>query len=66
MGRLRVSRKGASRLGVLIGGGAASAGVGLAAGLALGLVAGGLAFAAWCLFLADVDPAEGGGKVGRS
>lgn len=64
MGRVRMSRKSASRLGVLAGGAAASAGVGLAVGLALGLVAGGLAFAAWCLFLTDVDPPEGG-KEGR-
>jgi hypothetical protein len=65
MGRLRVSRVGISRLGVLAGGATASAGVGLALGLALGLVAGGAVFAAWCLFLTDVDPPEGGGKEGR-
>lgn len=65
MGRLQVSRAGASRMGVLAGAATAATGVGLAVGLAVGLVAGGLMFAAWCLFLADVDPAEGGGKVGR-
>lgn len=65
MGGVQVSRRSASRFGVLLGGAAASAGVGLAAGLALGLVAGGLAFAAWCLFLTDVDPPEGGGREGR-
>lgn len=59
MGRLRMSR-----LGVLAGAATAAAGVGLALGLAAALVAGGSAFAAWCLFLADVEPAEGG-KVGR-
>lgn len=65
MGRVRVSRVAASRLGVLAGGATASVGVAMAAGLAVGLVVAGVVFAAWCLFLADVGPAEGGGKVGR-
>ncbi|MEU0393819.1 hypothetical protein ABZ208_13750 [Streptomyces sp. NPDC006208] len=66
MGRLRVSKQALARLGVLAGGWTACAGVGLALDLAAGLMAGGTVFAAWCLLLADVDPAEGGGKVGRS
>lgn len=65
MGRVRVSGKARARFGVLAGGWTAAAGVGLAAGLALGLVAGGVVFASWCLFLTDVDPPEGGGKEGR-
>lgn len=65
MGRLQVSGRARARLGVLTGGATASVGVGMAVSLAVGLLAGGLMFAAWCLFLADVDPAEGGGKVGR-
>lgn len=60
MGGLRMSR-----LGVLAGGWTAAAGAGMALGVGAGLVAGGLAFAAWCLFLTDVDPVEGGGKEGR-
>lgn len=51
-----------ARFGVLVGGATASVGVGMAVGLAVGLVVGGVLFAAWCLFLADVDPAEGGGR----
>jgi hypothetical protein len=65
MGRLRVSRKARARLGVLLGGAMAAAGVGLAAGLAFGLMAAGVGLVAYCLLLADVDPAEGGGKEGR-
>ena len=66
MGRLRVSSRTRARFGVLAGGATASVGVGMAVSLAVGLVAGGALFAAWCLFLADVDPAEGGGREGRS
>lgn len=65
MGRVRVSRAARARLGVLVGGWTAATGVGMAAGLAFGLVAGGVVLAAWCLFLADVDPAERGGTEGR-
>lgn len=65
MGRLRVSKQTRARWGVLAGGWTACAGVGLAMDLAAALMAGGTVFAAWCLFLADVDPAEGGGKEGR-
>lgn len=59
-----MSRAAVSRLGVLVGGWTAAVGAGMALGLAAGVVAGGLCFAAWCLFLTDVDPAEGG-KEGR-
>lgn len=62
MGLLRVSRRSLARLGVLAGGWTACAGVGMAVDLAAGLMSGGVLFAAWCLFLADVDPAEGGGR----
>ncbi|MFG2328258.1 hypothetical protein ACGFMM_01395 [Streptomyces sp. NPDC048604] len=65
MGRVRVSRATRARVGVLVGGWTAAAGVGLAAGLAFGLVAAGVVLAVWCLFLADVDPAEGGRTEGR-
>lgn len=65
MGRVRVSRQTRARFGVLVGGWTAAVGVGLAVGLALGLVAGGVVLAAWCLFLADVSPAEGSGTEGR-
>jgi hypothetical protein len=54
-----------ARLGVLLGAVVAAVGVALAAGVAFGLMAGGSFFAAWCLFVADVSPAEGGGKEGR-
>ncbi|MEU4133648.1 hypothetical protein [Streptomyces wuyuanensis] len=60
-----MSRVALSRLGVLVGGWTAAVGAGMALGLAAGVVAGGLCFAAWCLFLTDVDPAEGGKKEGR-
>ncbi|WP_406730901.1 hypothetical protein [Streptomyces sp. NBC_01794] len=66
MGRVQVSRKVRARLGVLLGGAMAAAGVGLAAGLSFGLMAAGIGLVAYCLLLADVDPAEGGGRVGRS
>ncbi|MEV5445249.1 hypothetical protein AB0N23_22315 [Streptomyces sp. NPDC052644] len=54
-----------ARFGVLLGAVVAAVGVGLAAGVAYGLIAGGGLFAAWCLFVADVSPAEGGGNEGR-
>lgn len=66
MGRVQVSRKVRARLGVLLGGAMAATGVGLAAGLSFGLMAAGIGLVAYCLLLADVDPAEGGGRVGRS
>lgn len=59
-----MSRKSASRLGVLVGGMTSSAGVWLGVDMAAGLMVGGGVFAAWCLFLTDVDPPEGG-KEGR-
>lgn len=65
MGRVQVSARMRARLGVLLGGATAAAGVGLAAGLAFGLMAAGVGLVAYCLLLADVDPREGG-KVGRS
>jgi hypothetical protein len=54
-----------ARAGVLAGGLVSSLGVGLATDLAAGLMAGGGVLAAWCLFLADVDPAEGGRREER-
>lgn len=65
MGRVQVSRRVRARVGVLLGGAMAAAGVGLAAGLAFGLMAAGVGLVAYCLLLADVDPAEGSGKEGR-
>ncbi|MGW1492572.1 hypothetical protein [Streptomyces sp. NPDC002402] len=59
-----MSRKSASRLGVLMGGMTSAAGVWLGIDMAAGLMAGGGVLAAWCLFLTDVDPPEGG-KEGR-
>jgi hypothetical protein len=53
------------RAGVLAGGLVSSTGVGLAIDLPAGLMVGGGVLAAWCLFLADVDPAEGGGRRER-
>lgn len=54
-----------ARVGVLAGGLVSSVGVGLGIDVAAGLMAGGVVFGAWCLFLADVDPAEGGGRRER-
>ena len=65
MGRVRVSRFGASRVGVLVGGWTASAGVWLAIDMAAGLMAGGAVLAVWCLFLTDVDTSRGDGGEGR-
>lgn len=65
MGRVRVSRFGASRVGVLVGGWTASAGVWLAIDMAAGLMVGGGVLAAWCLFLTDVDKPRDGGGEGR-
>ncbi|MEU0667180.1 hypothetical protein ABZ508_02615 [Streptomyces lavendulocolor] len=64
MGRVRV-RAALARVGVLAGGLTSATGVGLGIDLAAGLMAGGAVVAAWCLFLADVDPAEGGGRRER-
>lgn len=60
-----MSRAAGARAGVLVGGWTACAGVWLAIDAAAGLMSGGVVFAVWCLFVADVDPAEGGGKEGR-
>ncbi|WP_236241154.1 hypothetical protein [Streptomyces sp. CC228A] len=54
-----------ARAGVLLGALIAAVGVALAAGAAYGLMAAGVSLAAWCLFVVDVSPAEGGGKEGR-
>lgn len=65
MGCVPVRRAALARLGVLLGGLLFTVGVWLAIDVAAGLMTGGIVFAMWCLFLADVDPAEGGGKEGR-
>lgn len=54
MGRVRVSRAAWARAGVLTGGGAVTAGVGLAVDLASALMVGGGLLIAYCLLLADV------------
>lgn len=62
MGRLQVNRAVRARLGVLAGGGLFTAGVGMAVDVAAGLMTAGLGLVAYFLWLADVDPAEGGGR----
>lgn len=62
MDRLQVSRAGLARLGVAVGGGVFTAGVWLAVDVAGGLMTGGVLLVAYCLLLADVDPARGGGR----
>lgn len=57
-----MSRAGWARLGLLAGGGLFTAGVWMAVDAAAGLMAAGLGMVAYCLLLADVDPAEGGGR----
>ncbi|MFC8277195.1 hypothetical protein ACFUJR_32625 [Streptomyces sp. NPDC057271] len=61
-----MSSKTMARIGVLLGGVTASVGVGIALDLAAALMTGGIVFAVWCLFLADVDTGEGGRKAGGS
>ncbi|MEU8537526.1 hypothetical protein OH540_21290 [Streptomyces sp. BPPL-273] len=58
MGRVRLTRAGWSRAGVLAGGAMAASGTGLGWGLAVGLVVGGVLLVAYCLLLTDTD---GGG-----
>lgn len=55
MGRIRLTRAGMSRAGVIAGGGLFTSGVWLACGLAAGLMTGGVLLVAYCLVLADVD-----------
>ena len=62
MGRLQVSRAVLALVGVMVGGLLFTAGVWLAVDLAGGLMTGGVLLAAYCLLLADVEPAEGGGR----
>ncbi len=62
MGLLRVSRAGIARAGVVVGGCLFTAGVWLAVDVAGGLMTGGVLTVAYCLLLADVDPARGGGR----
>lgn len=59
MGRVRVTRAGMARLGVLSGGGLFTAGVWQAIDVAAGLMVGGVLLVAYCLLLMDVD----GGKT---
>lgn len=63
MGRLRLTRAGRARAGVLTGGGLITAGVGVGLDLAAGLMVGGMLLVLYCLFLADVDllDRDGGG-----
>lgn len=58
MGRLRLTRAGRARVGVLLGGAMTASGAGLKLGLAVGLVVGGVLLVAYCLLVADTD---GGG-----
>jgi hypothetical protein len=55
VGRLRLTRAGRSRAGVLAGGGMFTAGVWVGIDLAAGLMVGGMLLVAYCLFLADTD-----------
>lgn len=55
MGRIRLTRAGMSRAGVIAGGGLFTSGVWLAVDLAAGLMAGGALLVAYCLLLTDVD-----------
>lgn len=59
MGRLRLTRPGMARAGVLAGGAMTAFGAGLGLGLAVGLALGGVLLVAYCLLLADTD---GGGR----
>jgi hypothetical protein len=51
-----------ARAGVVAGGCLFTAGVWLAVDVAGGLMTGGVLMTAYCLLLADVDPARGGGR----
>jgi hypothetical protein len=62
VGRISVSRAARARAGIVTGGVMVAAGAGLGLGLAVGLAVGGVLLVAYCLLLADVDPAEGGGR----
>ncbi|MFF7067309.1 hypothetical protein [Streptomyces pseudovenezuelae] len=55
MGRIRLTRMGWSRAGVLAGGAMAASGTGLRFGLAVGLMVAGVLLVAYCLFLIDTD-----------
>ena len=57
-----MSRAVRARLGVVAGGSVFTAGVWMATDVAVGLMTGGVLLVAYCLLLADVDPAEGGGR----
>ncbi|MDX3585974.1 hypothetical protein [Streptomyces europaeiscabiei] len=63
MGRVRLTRVGRARAGVLTGGGMITAGVWVGIDLAAGLMAGGMLLVLYCLLLADVDllDRDGGG-----
>ncbi|MFE2046370.1 hypothetical protein ACFXAZ_36710 [Streptomyces sp. NPDC059477] len=61
MGRIRVTRAGRARAGVLAGGALASTGAGLGLGLAVGLVVAGVLLVAYCLLLMDTADSDGGG-----
>lgn len=61
MGRLRLTRAGLSRAGVIAGGGMFTSGMWLAVDLAAGLMTGGALLVAYCLLLTDVDADDGGG-----
>ncbi|MDH6435602.1 hypothetical protein M2158_004079 [Streptomyces sp. SAI-144] len=64
MGRIRLTRAARARWGVLTGGGMVASGAGLAMGLSLGLIVGGVLLVAYCLLLADTEGPEkyGGGR----
>lgn len=63
MGRIRLTRAARARGGVLTGGGMVASGAGLAMGLPLGLIVGGVLLVAYCLLLADTDgPEKDGGR----
>lgn len=55
MGRIRMTRVGRARAGVLAGGGMVTAGVWTGIDLAAGLMVGGILLVVYCLFLTDVD-----------
>lgn len=63
MGRLRLTRAGRARAGVLTGGGMVTAGVWAGIDLAAGLMVGGILLILYCLLLTDVDllDRDGGG-----
>lgn len=63
MGRLRLTRVGRARAGVMTGGGMVTAGVWVGIDLAAGLMVGGILLILYCLLLTDVDllDRDGGG-----